>query len=107
MSNQHLSRKCSSLFSNQRQTQNDSFLPGEIFGSELTLHSDLRIGAAQESVIDKCNKKKDCTLRAAEWNVRSLLGIGKFENLKREMDRLSLDVVELSEVRWQQANNLM
>ena len=41
-------------------------------------------------------------LRVGAWNVRSLKGRGRLENLKREMDRLDLDIVGISEVRWEE-----
>ena len=34
-------------------------------------------------------------------DVRTLNRVSKLENLKREMDRLKLDIVGISEVRWQ------
>ncbi|XP_026476325.1 craniofacial development protein 2-like [Ctenocephalides felis] len=37
----------------------------------------------------------------ATWNVRTMMRAGKLENLKREMDKCKVDVVGLSEVRWQ------
>lgn len=41
-------------------------------------------------------------LRVGAWNVRSLNRTGRLENLKREMDRMKLDIVGISEVRWQE-----
>lgn len=41
--------------------------------------------------------------RIGSWNVRSLGRCGKFENLKLEMKRLTIDilgVVGVSEIRW-------
>ncbi|XKL69414.1 hypothetical protein PGB90_007183 [Kerria lacca] len=34
------------------------------------------------------------------WNVRTLNEVGKLKNLKKEMERMSLDVIGISEVRW-------
>ena len=39
------------------------------------------------------------------WNVRSLNGVGRLENLKREMRRLNLAIVGISEVRWNEEND--
>ena len=36
----------------------------------------------------------------ATWNVRTLYQIGRLENVEREMDRLRVDMLGLSEVRW-------
>src|SRR5215469_961801 len=38
--------------------------------------------------------------RIAIWNVRTLYQIGKLENVKREMNRMRVDMLGLSEVRW-------
>src|SRR5215469_9363577 len=38
--------------------------------------------------------------RIATWNVRTLYQIGKLENVEREMNRLRVDMLGLSEVRW-------
>src|SRR5215469_1851606 len=38
--------------------------------------------------------------RIATWNVRMLYQIGKLENVEREMNRLRVDMLGLSEVRW-------
>src|SRR5215469_16599070 len=38
--------------------------------------------------------------RIATWNVRTLYQIGKLENVERDMNRLRVDMLDLSEVRW-------
>ncbi|HCF9438090.1 TPA: hypothetical protein NI641_006403, partial [Pseudomonas aeruginosa] len=68
-------------------------------GGKIVPHSDLRAGTTQEDVIIR--KDNTGILRVGAWNVRSLNRVGKLENLKREMDRLKLDIVGISEVRWQ------
>ena len=67
-------------------------------GGKLVPHSDLRAGTTREEVISKVNPN---ILRVGAWNVRSLKGRGRLEYLKREMNRLDLDVVGISEVRWE------
>ena len=52
--------------------------------------------------ITEVTKRKSDILRIGAWNVRSLLGSGRLENLEREMDRLRLDLVGISEMRWQE-----
>ncbi|XP_049770123.1 uncharacterized protein LOC126108802 [Schistocerca cancellata] len=39
-------------------------------------------------------------------NVGSLNRAGRLENLKKEMDRLMLDIVGISEVRWQEEQDV-
>ena len=39
-------------------------------------------------------------MRIGTWNVRSMLEKGKLENIKREMDRMRVSILGLSEVRW-------
>ena len=41
-----------------------------------------------------------CRIRIATWNVNTLYQAEKFDNLKREAERMKLDVVGVSEVRW-------
>ncbi|XP_049864013.1 craniofacial development protein 2-like [Schistocerca gregaria] len=69
-------------------------------GGKIVPHSDLRAGTTQEDVVIR--RKKTGILRIGAWNVRSLNRAGRLENLKREMDRLKLDIVGISEVRWQE-----
>ena len=42
-------------------------------------------------------------LRIATWNVRLLLQKGKLDNIKQEMERLKINILGLSEVRWKGA----
>jgi len=42
-------------------------------------------------------------LRMGTWNVRTMLQKGKLENLKQEMERMNLNILGLSEVRWKGA----
>lgn len=39
-------------------------------------------------------------LRIGTWNVRCLYEAGKLQNTAQEMERLKLDILGLSEVRW-------
>ena len=43
------------------------------------------------------------SIKIATWNVRSLYKVGKFDNVKREMDRMKLDIMGLCDVRWKGA----
>ena len=42
-------------------------------------------------------------LRIAIWNIRSQLQKGKLDNIKQEMERLKINILGLSEVRWKGA----
>ncbi|KAG1679705.1 Craniofacial development protein 2 [Nymphon striatum] len=44
-------------------------------------------------------KKKD-SIKIATWNVRTLYQKGKLDNVNQEMDRMNLNILGLSEVRW-------
>ena len=44
--------------------------------------------------------RTDCRIRIATWNVNKLYQAGKFDHLKKEAERMRLDVVEVSAVRW-------
>ncbi|GFN97051.1 craniofacial development protein 2-like [Plakobranchus ocellatus] len=50
-------------------------------------------------------KMKD-TLNIATWNIRTLLQKGKLENIKQEMERMKLNILGLSEVRWKGAGKI-
>lgn len=89
-----LPRHCSSLHHVMMASSRVKFSGGKIVS-----HSDLRAGTTREEVINKVNHG---ILRVGAWNVRSLKGRGRLENLKREMDRLELDIVGISEVRWEE-----
>src|SRR6266576_2907313 len=50
---------------------------------------------------NNCAIQKKQKIRIVTWNVRTLLQVGKLENLKREMDVNRMGIVGLSEVRWE------
>jgi hypothetical protein len=39
-------------------------------------------------------------LSLGTWNIRTLNELGKIENVTREVDRMKISVLGLSEVRW-------
>ena len=45
-------------------------------------------------------------LKIATWNVRTVLQKGKLENIKKEMARLKLNILGLSEMRWKGAGTI-
>ena len=51
------------------------------------------------------SKKSLSIIRIGCWNVRSLNITGKLENLKKEMERLKMDIVGISEVKWKEDND--
>ncbi|KAF0730470.1 craniofacial development protein 2-like [Aphis craccivora] len=62
--------------------------------------SDLRVGTIR--VVRSVKDVKDVKeyKRLATWNVRTLLQCGKLENLKIEMDKMKIDILGISEMRW-------
>ncbi|GFS21179.1 craniofacial development protein 2-like [Elysia marginata] len=52
------------------------------------------------------NLKLRQEIRTATWNVRTLLQTGKLDNIKGEMDRLKINILGLSEVRWKGAGKI-
>ena len=48
----------------------------------------------------RATARTDTQKRIATWNVNTLYQAGKFDNLKKEAERMRLDVVGISEVRW-------
>ena len=53
--------------------------------------------ATKYSLKEKIKERKR---RIATWNVRSLGICGKLENLKIEMERLKIDIIGISELKW-------
>lgn len=45
-------------------------------------------------------KTTNTRLRICTWNVRSLYQAGKLDNLLQEMNRLAIDILGISELRW-------
>ena len=52
--------------------------------------------------VPKSLKKTD-ELKVGTWNVRTMRDRGKLMNVIREMKRMGLNVMVLSEVRWKEA----
>ncbi|GFO36777.1 craniofacial development protein 2-like protein [Plakobranchus ocellatus] len=48
-------------------------------------------------------KTTTTTTKIATWNVRTMLQKGKLDNIKLEMERMKINILGLSEVRWQGA----
>ena len=46
------------------------------------------------------------SVKIATWNVRTLYQSGKLENIKKEMDRLVINILGICEVRWTGASKI-
>ena len=46
-------------------------------------------------------------LNIGTWNVRTLYQSGKLDNATQEMNRMSIDILGLSEVRWAENGRIM
>ena len=42
----------------------------------------------------------------ATWNVRTMLQIGKLDNIKQEMKRMKINILGIRKVRWQSAGKI-
>ena len=64
---------------------------------------------AHKLAIDKkaTSNAKYEQLKIGTWNVRSMLAKGKLENVKREMERMKINILGLSEVRWKETGDFM
>ncbi len=51
-------------------------------------------------------KPKRSKMRIATWNIRTMYKTGKKENVENEMGRLNVNVLGLSEMRWQELDVL-
>ena len=52
----------------------------------------------------KLNLKKK--IKIATWNLRTMRTRGKLENVKREMERLNVNILGISEMRWKGAGRI-
>lgn len=70
-------------------------------GGKIVPHSDLRVGTTRgvRNVERNVKKYKEYKF-IATWNVRTLLQCGKLENLKMEMNKMKIDILGISEIRW-------
>ena len=50
--------------------------------------------------------RNNSKLRIGTWNVRTMYQLGKFANVEREMRRLTVDIMGVSEVRWTGAGSV-
>ena len=46
-------------------------------------------------------------IRIATWNVRTMYQPGELENIKKEANRMNLDILGLAEVRWLKSGKLL
>ena len=75
-------------------------------GRKLSPHSVVREGDTVEGDIMQSKQQKKGRLGFWVWNMRTLLQAGTLENLKEEIRRNKLDVMGVSEVRWEQNGEL-
>lgn len=66
-------------------------------GGKIVPHSDLRVGTTRgERNVKEYKEYKFI----ATWNVRTLLQCGKLDNRKMEMNKIKIDILGISEIRW-------
>ncbi|GFN81070.1 craniofacial development protein 2-like protein [Plakobranchus ocellatus] len=51
-------------------------------------------------------RKLKPNIKIATWNVRTMLQKGKLDNIKKEMERLKMNILGVSEVRWSGAGKI-
>ncbi len=51
-----------------------------------------------------CNKQ---WLKIGSWNVRTIREKGKLENVKKEMERLKINILGINEMRWTGAGKIV
>ena len=59
----------------------------------------------QATVCKNIDRKQD-QLTIGTWNVKTMAQQGKLENVKKESDRLGVDIMGLSEMRWKRAGKI-
>ena len=69
-----------------------------------------RGGASRQGAPDRhqatAAKPKIRRMKIATWNVRTMLQPGKLHNVKKEMERMQIGVLGVSEVRWRGSGNI-
>lgn len=70
--------------------------PGHLLNGEAVR----RISPRKQSNTLKIHRKN---LKIATWNVRSMFQAGRLENVTTEMQRMQIDILGVSEVRWLQS----
>jgi hypothetical protein len=73
-------------------TINDNMYGNDLIGEVIP-------GRRPNKVPQIVTKRNPCSM-IGTWNVRTLLQTGKLENLKIEMKRLKIDILGISEMRW-------
>ena len=69
-----------------------------------------RGGASRQGVPDRhqataAKPQPNKRIKIATWNVRTMLQPGKLHNVKKEMERMQIEVLGVSEVRWRGSGN--
>ena len=52
-----------------------------------------------------CARSQGPSLRIGAWNARTMMKKGKLENVKREMARMNINILALSEVCWREGGD--
>ena len=60
----------------------------------------------QATVSNRNNSILSKAIRIGTWNVQTMFQEGKLENIKQEMRRMKINILGLSEVRWQGAGKI-
>jgi len=68
-----------------------------MYGNDLI--GEVILGRRPNKVPQVVTKRNPCSM-IGTWNVRTLLQTGKLENLKIELKRLKIDILGISEMRW-------
>ena len=81
----------------EEETKSEDVIPSS--NDEVSLNRSRRL--ASDVSGDSHRQRLRKVFRVATWNVRTLNGEGKLEMLSREIHRNKVDIVGLSEVRWE------
>ena len=65
-----------------------------------------RQGAPDRHQATAAKPKPIRRMKIAPWNVRTMLQPGKLHNVKKEMERMQIGVLGVSEVRWRGSGNI-
>jgi len=63
-------------------------------------------GTGQTAYDGRYQNMQNKTFKIGTWNVRSMYQIGKLDNIELEAERLDLDILGISDVRWTGSNKI-
>ena len=102
---------CSELLVSQMSDEINA-LHNSVNGSRLGLDPEAGVALGSDrpeaiKVVNKRNPQRQEKITIGTWNVRSMYQAGKLDNVIQEMDRMRIDALGISEVRWTDSGSIL